>query len=237
MTDNVDVAISRPRGRPARVSRDQIIAQALALLETEGFEAFSMPRLGRRLGVSPMALYKHFSGRDEILDTVAREIAQQFRFDPARERWDDDLLAWFKAFFDLFERYPIAIAMLKLDQASPAWLRIWAPLAMIMSRMGLSKGRLSFATSWASSMALGLIMVHNSPTWRSRQALFGMSTGIDTVDSVLEEVDLHCGLYERRHILDFGALCAVESIRKHFADTPPCAMPAANRENTDPPSD
>ncbi len=211
-------ATVRRRGRPARISREQIVEEALALLEEEGFEAFSMPRLGKRMDVSPMALYKHFAGREAILDAAARSIASQFGFDPARETWDDDLKLWFKAVFDLFERYPVAIPLLKLEDISSAWLRIWAPLAMIMSRMGLDKGRLSFATSWLSSVAMGLVIVHSSPKWQKGRTLFSKSTGIEPVDAVLEEVDQYFDRYDKRTILDFGALCAVESIRKHFAD-------------------
>lgn len=215
----------RRRGRPARISREQVAEEALALLEEEGFEAFSMPRLGKRMNVSTMALYKHFSGREAILDAAAREIASQFAYNPQREQWEDDLRLWFKAFFDLFERYPVAIALLKLEDISSAWLRVWAPLALIMNRMGLTKGRLSFATSWLSSVAMGLVIVHSTPKWQTGKTLFSKSTGIEPVDAVLEDVDEYLDQFDKRAILDFGALCAIQSIHKHFANG---AVPGAS---------
>jgi AcrR family transcriptional regulator len=219
----------RRRGRPARISREQIVDEALALLEQEGFEAFSMPRLGRRMDVSPMALYKHFTGREAILDAAARQIASQFAFHPLRQSWDEDLLRWFTALFDLFERYPVAIPLLKLEDISSAWLRIWAPLAMILSATGLSKGRLSFATSWLSSVAMGLVIVHNSRRSTGKKTLFAKSTGIEPVDAVLEEVDHYYDMFDKRRILDFGAVCAVESIRKHFVDGETMEIPESGR--------
>ncbi len=47
---------------------------AIALIEREGPEALSMRRLGARLGVEGMALYHHFSGRDELLGAIADEL-------------------------------------------------------------------------------------------------------------------------------------------------------------------
>ena len=47
---------------------------AIALIEREGPEALSMRRLGARLGVEGMALYHHFTGRDDLLGAIADEL-------------------------------------------------------------------------------------------------------------------------------------------------------------------
>lgn len=69
---------SRGRGRPARdaavLSRDKVLAEALALLDEEGLAGLSVRALARRLGVAPMSLYNHVAGKEELLDQVHEAI-------------------------------------------------------------------------------------------------------------------------------------------------------------------
>ncbi|NED69643.1 TetR/AcrR family transcriptional regulator, partial [Streptomyces sp. SID10244] len=45
------------------------------IIDSEGLEAFSLPRLAKYLGVRAPSLYHHFSDKNEILTEVARYIA------------------------------------------------------------------------------------------------------------------------------------------------------------------
>jgi TetR/AcrR family transcriptional regulator, tetracycline repressor protein len=55
----------RPRGS---LTREEIIKEALALLEEHGPGALSMRRLADRLGVAPNALYTHVRGKADLID-------------------------------------------------------------------------------------------------------------------------------------------------------------------------
>jgi AcrR family transcriptional regulator len=59
------------------LSRDRIAQEALALIDEEGLEAFSMRRLGARLGVEAMALYHHFPNKGELLDAVVDRLVDE----------------------------------------------------------------------------------------------------------------------------------------------------------------
>ena len=66
---------------PERGSRfPEMVAVARDLLETEGPEALTMRRVAARLGIREPSLYKHASGRDELLAGVVasgmRELAE-----------------------------------------------------------------------------------------------------------------------------------------------------------------
>jgi AcrR family transcriptional regulator len=50
------------------LSRQRVLAAAVALADQGGVEALSMRRLANELGVVPMALYKHVANKDELLD-------------------------------------------------------------------------------------------------------------------------------------------------------------------------
>jgi AcrR family transcriptional regulator len=56
------------------VSRDrQILEAAAALFYEKGFHGVGVDEIGERVGVSGPALYRHFSGKDEILATLLNE--------------------------------------------------------------------------------------------------------------------------------------------------------------------
>lgn len=67
---------SQPRrGRPPRISRDQIIAAALDI----GLDSFSLQAIAERLGVTTPALYSHVRGREEIIELVAADLLERFQ--------------------------------------------------------------------------------------------------------------------------------------------------------------
>jgi AcrR family transcriptional regulator len=54
-----------------KLSRDLIFTAALGIADADGIDALSMRRLGQALGVEAMSLYKHVSGKEDILDGIA----------------------------------------------------------------------------------------------------------------------------------------------------------------------
>ncbi len=51
----------------------KIAAVAREILEAEGAEAVSMRRIASAIGLSPMALYRHYANREDLLTAVAEE--------------------------------------------------------------------------------------------------------------------------------------------------------------------
>lgn len=56
------------------LSRDRIVDAALRLLDAEGFEAVTMPRLAESLGVGTMSLYRHVADKDDLVNAVAEHV-------------------------------------------------------------------------------------------------------------------------------------------------------------------
>jgi AcrR family transcriptional regulator len=52
----------------APLSRERVLLAAVALADETGIEALSMRKLAQTLDVVPMALYKHVTNKDELLD-------------------------------------------------------------------------------------------------------------------------------------------------------------------------
>ncbi|MCE1174747.1 MAG: TetR/AcrR family transcriptional regulator [Propionibacteriales bacterium] len=54
-----------------RLSRERVLTAAVAFADTHGLDAVSMRRLAADLDVVPMALYKHVSDKEALLDGMA----------------------------------------------------------------------------------------------------------------------------------------------------------------------
>ncbi|MEU3063794.1 TetR/AcrR family transcriptional regulator C-terminal domain-containing protein [Streptomyces subrutilus] len=66
---------TRPR-RPQReqLTREQIVAAAIELLDRDGTEALSMRKLGSHLNAAATSLYRHVANRDELIQLVVDEV-------------------------------------------------------------------------------------------------------------------------------------------------------------------
>ncbi|WP_345417497.1 TetR family transcriptional regulator [Pseudonocardia xishanensis] len=78
-----------PRPAQPLLSPTSIVDAALAIIDAEGLEAFSLKRLARDMNVQAPSLYYHFPDKASILEAVARAIVLETprprRRDP--ERW------------------------------------------------------------------------------------------------------------------------------------------------------
>jgi hypothetical protein len=52
----------------APLTRDRIVEVGVALAESDGFDSLSMRRLAAELGAAPMALYRHVTNKEDLLD-------------------------------------------------------------------------------------------------------------------------------------------------------------------------
>ncbi len=68
------------------LSRDRILSTAVALADREGADSLSMRRLAQELDVVPMATYKHFANKEELLDGMLDVVVGEI--DPARTDTD-----------------------------------------------------------------------------------------------------------------------------------------------------
>jgi AcrR family transcriptional regulator len=62
------------REQRSTLTRGQIVAEALRLLDGEGSEALSMRKLAAALGVGATSLYWHVSNRHELIELVVNEV-------------------------------------------------------------------------------------------------------------------------------------------------------------------
>lgn len=69
-------------GGPSRgLDRELIVQEALRLIDRDGAQGLSMRSLAQELGVVPMALYRHVSGREDLLEAVVSSLLDGVRED------------------------------------------------------------------------------------------------------------------------------------------------------------
>lgn len=101
----------KPSARSSRrigsdqLNRNQIVGAALAIIDRQGLDGFSMREVARELGVFPTSIYWHFkAGKNELLAAVASLALDGVT--PALHL-DDDWREWLKL---LFRRYRKALS-------------------------------------------------------------------------------------------------------------------------------
>lgn len=112
------MAPKRTPGRRAGLTRERILATALALVDAEGTGALTMRRLGAELGVEAMTLYHHVPGKEALLDgLVERVFAEALPLDTEGMAWRPLLRAYADALRTTLLRHP---GVLPLVTARPA---------------------------------------------------------------------------------------------------------------------
>ncbi|MDI5966294.1 TetR family transcriptional regulator [Streptomyces sp. SL13] len=114
------------RPRKPLLSRERIVAAALALVDAEGLQAVSTRRLAAELGVSGPSLYNHFATKDDILDAAADTVIDRVDlsvFDDGTP-WADALAAWARSYRAALAAHPHIVPFLAQGPGRrPAGLR------------------------------------------------------------------------------------------------------------------
>ena len=64
-----------PRPSKPLISRAAAVEASIEIIDSDGLDAFSLPKLATYLGVRAPSLYHHFADKNEILAEIARAIA------------------------------------------------------------------------------------------------------------------------------------------------------------------
>lgn len=160
----------RGPGRPPAIDRGLAVRTGLGIAAGHGFAAVSAREITTRLGVSPMAIYRHFSTmeqlRAEVADAALAEVADP---DPAEE-WGDQLRAVVGDLVEVCRRYK-GLESEPVTGEQPR--RIADLLVSIVRRAGGDPDD----APWTAQMILTLVVGHlhvHSPT-RARSSRRGRS--------------------------------------------------------------
>ena len=69
------------------LTRERLLAGAIAVADQEGIESLTMRRLAKELGVEPMSLYHHMANKEEILDGIVDEVFSEIDLPSETDDW------------------------------------------------------------------------------------------------------------------------------------------------------
>lgn len=105
------------RGPRPGLSPDAIVGAAMAVADAEGLEAVSMARVAKELGFTTMSLYRHVSGKDELLQLMFNASAQGAEtLVLTGSGWRERLRDWALAQREALDRHPW---LTQMPMASP----------------------------------------------------------------------------------------------------------------------
>jgi AcrR family transcriptional regulator len=117
------------------LSRERVLAAAVALADAEGVPALTMRRLAGELGVEAMSLYYHLPGKNGLLDglveTVVAEVDEAVRHSDAARKgrrkgdWRATIRRWFLAARQVMLRHPWAPALLARGRDIPPGVYVY----------------------------------------------------------------------------------------------------------------
>ena len=146
----------RRRGRPPRVSRDQILAAALRIVDANGLEQLTMRRLGAELGVDPMTIYGHVPDKTALFDGLAELVLAEVTLPGRTGEWAHDLRAVAHAARAALLAHPHLIPLLGTrPPVTPPAFRLWESTTSILLDGGLSEEQAADGTDCLGRLLIG----------------------------------------------------------------------------------
>lgn len=101
-----------------RLSRDRVLAAAVALADESGIEALSMRKIGERLSVEAMSLYRHVANKDDLLDGMVDGVFAEIDLKPGEPGWRGVVRSRAVSLRDALRRHPWAVPLMQ-SRANP----------------------------------------------------------------------------------------------------------------------
>jgi AcrR family transcriptional regulator len=111
MPEKNAVSQERPRRVRSSVTTDEILLAAEHVARN-GFDALTMRAVATKMGASPMALYRYFATKDELVDAMLDRVLGRIELAPPTDDWLVDLTAFAAAHRAVLSENPWAIVPL-----------------------------------------------------------------------------------------------------------------------------
>jgi AcrR family transcriptional regulator len=144
--------------------RQEIVDAAMAIAGKGGLDAVSMRAVADHVGVTPMALYRHFDSKVALLDAMVERIVTSLLPERAAGAWDERLTGLAHAYRRVAQRYPWSAQLLfSRPSVTPDAVRVTEYIYAAIREAGVPEpqvGRLerlitTFVIGYAASEVLG----------------------------------------------------------------------------------
>jgi AcrR family transcriptional regulator len=151
--------VGRKQAPATPLTRELIVATALALVDREGPGALSMRRLGAELDADPMAVYYHLPNKNALLDAIVEAVMAEIdleddRSAPLEERIVCAAISYRDAMLAHMGALPIVLTR---SPSTPAAMRPVEVLLSLLAEAGLSTARAMAGMNAIAATVRGLV--------------------------------------------------------------------------------
>lgn len=166
---SADHAEPRRAGRPpSRVlTREGITTATLTLLETVGYEGFTIAALARHLKVAPSALYNHVESKKDVLIWVQDHLMGLVNTSSFQtQRWDEALRVWAWSYREAFAAHAPLVPVIAVMPVGGAYetLRMYEEVTRGLLDGGWPRERIIPTIVAVESFIYGSAMDVSAPT-------------------------------------------------------------------------
>lgn len=178
MTDIPSVWARPKKGReqPA-LSREQIVSEAIKLLDTEGLDALSMRNLGKRLDAGATSIYRHVANKDELIELAIDEVYGEIEVPSASAtEWRAGVAASAQSMRAMINRHPwvgSVLGQVGLSYLGPNVMRMSDQMLALFEKGGFDLVAANRAMRLALSYVIGAGV--GEAAWLTSLARSGLS--------------------------------------------------------------
>ena len=195
------VDISRQARAP--LSRERVLAEAVALADESGIAALTMRRLADRLHVEPMSLYYYFANKDEILDGMVDIVFGEIAVPPVGGDWKRAMRDRAASARNALRRHPWAIGRMESRPTpGPATLRHHDAVIGCLRNAGFTIELAAHAFSAIDSYLYGFAMEELSLPFTTPEETAAMA--VTFLDQFPAEEYPHLAELTAKHVLQPG---------------------------------
>ncbi|GAA4981625.1 hypothetical protein GCM10023205_58650 [Yinghuangia aomiensis] len=157
MAQQPDDTPRRGRGRPRRLSRDLIVEAAVGLVYEDPHASLTIKSVADAVGSAPMALYRYFPDRDDLLHAVADRLTKDLKVsitELSPGTWQDQLREWMVLSMESLRPYPQLLPYI-VSTRQPAWLPSFVILTRVLEPLRLSEDDQALAITLVGTTIVG----------------------------------------------------------------------------------
>lgn len=162
---------ARAEQRPTRppLSRERIVAAAIAIADSEGLDAVSVRRIAAQLDARPMSLYAHVTSKDDLLELMHDHVMGDALLGDVPEDWREGLRAIARRTREVALRHPWMIATISdAPRFGPNTLRHADESAGAVRALDLDDTAKRALLTAVDTFTHGLVMMELAGTIRRR---------------------------------------------------------------------